>query len=71
LLWKFGAKSKPGCVTKEEFAAGMEKNNVADEDRLKSSLSLFDPGFLEAAEFREFFAFVFQFSREGTNKTLG
>lgn len=71
LLWKFGAKTKAGCITKAEFVCGMDLNGIADEGKLCSSLPLFDPGFLDLAEFRDFFAFVFQFSREGTNKTLG
>ena len=34
----------------------------------KSSLHTFDTGFLEPAEFREFYKFCFQFNREGTIK---
>lgn len=71
ILWKFGAISKPGCITKAEFLAGMESNFITDIKGLKDSLYTFDTGFLEASEFREFYKFVFQFSREGTNKTLG
>lgn len=70
ILWKFGAASKQGCITRKEFVSGMETNYIADAEGLKSSLYTFDSGFLESSEFREFFKFVFQFSREGTNKTL-
>lgn len=70
LLWKLGASSKPGAITKTEFIEGMKtirKNSVSD---LKSHLATLDPGFLERPEFREFYKFVFQFSREGTYKTI-
>ena len=52
LLWKLGASSKPGAITKTEFIEGMKtirKNSVSD---LKSHLATLDPGFLERPEFR-------------------
>lgn len=70
ILWKFGATSKSGCITRSEFVSGMESNYIADAAALQGSLYTFETGFLETAEFRDFFRFVFQFSREGTNKTL-
>mgnify|MGYP003933275353 FL=1 len=39
-------------------------------DDFKSYLTRLDPGFLEHSEFRSLFKFAFQFSREGTHKTL-
>jgi len=71
ILWKFGAKTKPGCITKTEFLSGMESSFISDKQGLIDSLYTFDIGFLEFNEYREFYKFVFQFSREGTNKTLG
>lgn len=38
---------------------------------LKELLPGLDVGFIEKSEFRDFFKFVFQFSREGTHKTIG
>jgi len=70
LLWKLGANSKPGAITRKEFTTGMlalKMDSLAD---LKSLLPSLDPGFLEGPEFRTFYKFVFQFSREGTHKTI-
>ena len=67
LLWKMAAFSKPGQITKKEFTTGMvtvfKKDSI---EGLKAILSSLDPGFLERAPFRDFYKFVFQFSREGT-----
>ena len=97
LLWKLGASSKPGNITKAEFSSGFQKLQVSSVEKLKTMLPSLDPGFLDVSEFRgkyhfcenvidqlsdhsylrllrkllEFYRFVFQFSREGTNKTIG
>lgn len=71
LLWKLGALSKPGCITRAEFHAGMRTMRKDSLDALKTSLPSFDPGFLERNEFRDFYKFVFQFSRDGTRKSIG
>jgi Cullin binding len=71
LLWKMNAVSKPGTVLRKEFVNGMM--NVFGKDSiegLKSAVPSLDPGFLERSEFRDFYKFVFQFSREGTHKTI-
>jgi hypothetical protein len=39
-------------------------------DDLKAGLAGMDTGFMEQAEFRKFYKFVFQFSREGTHRTI-
>ena len=66
LLWKMAAISKPGQVTKKEFTIGMTSVFKKDSvEGLKSILTSLDPGFLEKAPFRDFYRFVFQFSREG------
>ena len=66
LLWKMAAVSKPGTVTRKEFTTGMltvlKKDSI---EGIKSVLSSLDPGFLERAPFRDFYRYVFQFSREG------
>ena len=70
ICWKLGAVSKPGCITRTEFLKAMESMNFNSISAIKDALPTFDPGFLEDREFREFFRFVFQFSREGTHKTI-
>jgi Cullin binding len=65
------AVSKPGTVLRKEFVNGMM--NVFGKDSiegLKSIVPSLDPGFLERSDFRDFYKFVFQFSREGTHKTI-
>jgi hypothetical protein len=52
LMWKLGAVSKPGQITKEEFSKGMKGLNVSDTKGLQAHLPSFDPGFLERSEFR-------------------
>lgn len=70
LMWRMGAGSKPGCITKEEFIKGFATIGAKSMDDLEKKCPSFDPGFLETKEFREFYKFVFQFNREGTNKTI-
>lgn len=38
--------------------------------QLKEQIPSFDLGFMEGEEFREFYKFTFQFSREGTHRTI-
>jgi hypothetical protein len=52
LLWKLGAVSKPGAITRTEFVAGLQKLQASDVSKLKSLLPSFDPGFLDRTEFR-------------------
>jgi hypothetical protein len=70
MVWKLGSAAKPGAITKVEFIAGMRKLGTRDAKGLVSCLPMFDPGFLEQQEFRDFYKFVFMFSREGTHKTI-
>lgn len=71
LLWRLGANSKPGCITRTEFIQGMRTMRKESLESLKQMAPSCDPGFLERNEFREFYKFVFQFSREGTRKSIG
>lgn len=88
LLWRLGAKSKPGSITRSEFLEGMRSLQKEKIEDFKSTLAELDPGFLMKEDFRgewiliivnlfldyfrlDFYKFVFQFSREGTHKTLG
>eukprot|EP00953_Heterococcus_sp_UTEX-ZZ885_P032801 17112-Heterococcus_DN1.PRE.2 len=57
LVWKLGAKT-PGTISKEEFVSGMGKLSCDSIETLKAQLASFDPGW------------VFQFSREGTMKSI-
>lgn len=71
LCFRLGAKGgKPGTVLKEEWLDGMEKMGVDSVEKLKELLPSFDLGFMESDEFREFYKFSFQFSREGTHRTI-
>jgi hypothetical protein len=70
LLWRLGAVSKAGHITKDEFIKGMAKIRRTNLDGLKSYKSFLDSGFLDVDEFREFFRFTHIFSREGTKKSL-
>ena len=74
LLWKMmgrtSAAAKPGEMSKEEWLAGcsaLEFDSWARLETLKPSLDL---GFLDAAEFKDFYKFCFQFNRQGTHRTL-
>ena len=49
MLWKFDAKTKPGCITRSEFLTGMKNSYIADAAGLEASLYTFDAGFLETA----------------------
>jgi hypothetical protein len=71
ILFRLGALSKPGSITRKEFENGMVNVLRVDSvEGLRALLPSFDPGFLDTREFRDFHHFVFQFSREGTHKTL-
>lgn len=52
LMWKLGAKSKPGSITKEEFVRGMVNLRKDSYDGLRALLPSLDPGFLDKSEFR-------------------
>lgn len=49
---------------------GMTKLNAESIEKLKALLPTLDPGFMVHTEFRDFYRFVFQFSREGTMKSI-
>jgi len=70
MMWKLGAAAKPGEISSSEWNKGCESLNLSSVDDLKKLLPALDTGFLDPSEFRKFFKFVFQFSREGTNKTI-
>eukprot|EP00953_Heterococcus_sp_UTEX-ZZ885_P032799 17111-Heterococcus_DN1.PRE.2 len=69
LVWKLGAKT-PGTISKEEFVSGMGKLSCDSIETLKAQLASFDPGFMIHSTFRDFYRWVFQFSREGTMKSI-
>jgi len=75
MVWRLQSDTKgrrnPSEVSKEDFVAGMTKMGCNNIDDLKKQLPNFDPGFLENTQFRDFFHFVFNFSRENaTFKTI-
>lgn len=71
LCWKLAgnASTTPGCITREQFVKGMISLDAASLESI--STPALDPGFLEKSQFREFYKFAFQFSREGSKKTIG
>ena len=69
LCWKLGAK-QPAMVLREEFAEGMERIGCDSLEKLTALVLALDPASLERRAFREFFKFVFLFSREGTHRTI-
>lgn len=70
LAYVLGSSAKPGCISREEFIAGMKKAGKSSIEGLKDILPALDPGFLDRTEFREFYKFAFKFSLEGTKRTL-
>lgn len=44
--------ARPGMVTKEEFVNGFTKLKIFSSNQLKQQIHTFDPGFLEAAQYR-------------------
>ena len=59
LMWRLGACSKPGQISLSEFEAGMQRLGCETLESLAPVTPGLDPGFLERAEFREFYKFVF------------
>ena len=69
LCWRLGAK-KPAQIDQEEFEAGMERLGCDDVGKLQALVATLEPSELDHRTFRDFFKFVFLFSREGTHRTL-
>lgn len=72
LLWKMGctAATKPGEISKDEWLSGCSALNFDSWPKLKKLEPSLDLGFLDAAEFKDFYKFCFQFNRQGTHRTL-
>lgn len=70
LLWKMGAKDKPGTITKAEWMTGCRSLPADRLDQFQSLIPSLDTGFLDKIEFKDFYKFCFQFNRQGTHKTL-
>lgn len=52
LMWKLGAISKPGCITRDECMKGLKKLNRSNAIGITVILPSLDPGFLDRNEFR-------------------
>lgn len=52
LMWKLGAVSKPGCISKSEFINGMKSIQKTNAKGLNDYLPMLDPGFIEKTDFR-------------------
>ena len=74
LMWKLGAKEKPASINEEEFVNGcMNFSGLSSisVDAFRSIIPSLDPGFLEGAEFKDFFKFCFKFNLlESTHKYI-
>jgi hypothetical protein len=70
LLWKMGANEKPAQISKQEWMQGCQKLQVDSIDKFQKMLPGLDTGFLDQSEFKDFYKFCFQFSRQGTHRTL-
>jgi hypothetical protein len=55
LLWKLGCKEKPAQISKEEWMTGCNKLQVDSIDKFQSMLPSLDTGFLDRAEFKDFY----------------
>ncbi|GMI40397.1 hypothetical protein TrCOL_g5917 [Triparma columacea] len=70
LFFKLGATAKPGEISQGEWNRGCEALSLEGIEGFKKLIPSLDTGFMDHDEFRKFYKFVFQFSREGTNKTI-
>ncbi|GMH60796.1 hypothetical protein TrRE_jg2709 [Triparma retinervis] len=70
LFFKLGANAKPGEISQAEWNRGCEELGLEKVEDFKKLLPSLDTGFMDHEDFRKFYKFVFQFSREGTNKTI-
>lgn len=52
LMWKLGAVSKPGCITREECMKGLKKLNRSNAYGINVIMPSLDPGFLDRNDFR-------------------
>ncbi|KAJ1462892.1 Cullin binding-domain-containing protein [Pelagophyceae sp. CCMP2097] len=69
LCWRLGA-AKPAEVSRAEWDVGMEKMRLDSLDQLRAFTLALDPAKLDMKTFRDFFKFVFLFSRESTHRTI-
>ena len=70
LLWKMGCREKPAQIQKQEWMQGCAQLQVDSWDKIKALVPSLDTGFLEQADFKDFYKFCFQFNRQGTHRTL-
>ena len=65
-----GANEKPAQISKQEWMQGCQKLHTDSIDKFQKLLPSLDTGFLDQTEFKDFYKFCFQFSRQGTHRTL-
>lgn len=56
LAWKLGGKERPGEINRTEFSMGMRGLGATTVEDLKAKTPSFDPGFMTADSFRDFFS---------------
>lgn len=69
IFWRFKA-SQQAVLTEEEFVSGMTSVGCASIADLKAALPSLKKHAYDPANFKDFFKFVFQISRDGTERTL-
>jgi hypothetical protein len=55
MLWKLGSKEKPAQISKDEWMSGCQKLQIDSIAKLKDLLPSLDTGFLDQAEFKDFY----------------
>ena len=55
LLHKMGSNSKPAQISREEWMSGCQKLGLGDINSFKALLPSLELGFMERADFRDFF----------------
>ena len=61
LLHKMGSNSKPAQISREEWMSGCQKLGLGDINSFKALLPSLELGFMERADFRDFFKVCFSF----------
>lgn len=71
LLWKMECcKQNSGCISAEEWVRGCDRIQADSWETMKEVLPSCELGFLENADFKDFFKFCFRFNLAGTHRTL-
>ncbi|KAM3567906.1 hypothetical protein VYU27_009959, partial [Nannochloropsis oceanica] len=71
LMWKLGARRRPGQISREEFEGALKQLELDTLDKLRDRLlPSLDVDFLQGDDFKSFYRFAFLFSLEGTRRNI-